>query len=142
MNVRYPSLELAWLPLSDRKTLSTPRIVMLEEPDVGGYYSARGVRYIGGTYPTHGERDTIVVSTHWGDGRIASTLAHEYRHMQQWYVPSLPKIRPAPWPDWSDWERAIRRFYHGRPWELDALRYERRHAPDQDNEQAMQVVMR
>ncbi len=138
---RHPSLELNWLPLSDRKTLATPHVVMVDEPNAGGFYSPRGQSCRDSSVPTLGERDIIAVSTHWDDSRIASTLAHEFRHLQQHYLPSLPRIRAAPWLDWNvDWEKQLRLFYRGRPWEMDALRYERRHAKDDANERTVEIL--
>lgn len=136
---RRPSLELSWLPISDRKTLPTPRITFMDLDWCGGCYCARGLRF--DDMELTGNVDTIVVSTHFGEVK-PSVLAHEFRHMQQHYLPSLPRIFAAPTLDFSGdkWEGAIRRFYRGRPYEADALRYERRLAPDHANERAWQVA--
>ncbi len=137
---RYPSLELSWLPMSDRKTLPTPHVVMVDLPEVGGFFSPRGIPqrdYV----PTNGSRDIIAISTHWNDSRIASTLAHEFRHMQQWYLPGLPKWPNSDgWMDFSDWDAAIKKFYRTRRYEMDALRYEYRLARDDTNERVREVL--
>lgn len=129
-----------WLPLSDRKTLPTPRVVFVDLPAWGGYFACRTVeRCIDDvTDIDRRDGDLIVLSTHWGDPR-PGVLAHEHRHFQQHYLPCLPLMRGGQsgfdfGNTLESWNRTIRRYFVTQPWELDALRYERRLAPDSVNE--------
>lgn len=131
MRVRRPSLELSWLPLSDRKSIPTPEVAYAEMHDCGGCYVPAGYR--DDDFETTGRRDLIVLSTAFGEPR-PTTIAHEFRHLMQRYLPSLPRLRFMPALDFGEthetWTRAIRVFYRERPFELDALRYQTRIAPD------------
>lgn len=140
---RTPSLELSWLPLSDRKTMPTPEVVFLDMPWCSACYKPRG--FASDELEATVARDVLFISTHWGKDIRPSTFAHEYRHMQQYYIPALPKImfdvHQLDFGDTYDtWARALRTFYRTRPWERDALRYERTFSSDEENEQAWQVA--
>lgn len=130
---RHPSLELSWLPMSDRKGMPTPQIAYADLDWCSGCYCKAGTRFEDMEAP--GARDTIFVSTRFGDVRGA-VLAHEYRHLQQHYITSLPKSFNARALDFGQtfesWSNAIKEFYK-RPYELDALLYERRLSPDEGN---------
>lgn len=118
--------------------MPTPQVAFADLDWCAGCYAARGKRYDAAYWGVEstGARDLIVISTRW-ELRPA-TLAHEFRHMQQHYLPSLPAIYDAPALDFGktpdSWADAIRVFYR-RPYEADALRYERRLSPDETNEQ-------
>lgn len=134
MTARIPSLELAWLPMSERKGMPTPEVRFLDRIDsASGYYLRRGGR--NDDYSHTGRRDVLVIGAHGTDR--AATIAHEFRHMQQHYVLALPRIGDSPTIDFGttteEWERGLRIFYR-RPWEFDALRFERRLAPDHSND--------
>lgn len=133
MSVRHPSLDLNWLPRSERKGLSLPRVEFRDVVGAGGYYLMAGARF--DEFEHAGERDVLVISITAVDP--AATIAHEFRHMQQRYVTTLPRIECAPWMDFGDtfetWSRAFRVFYR-RPWERDALQFELRHAPCESND--------
>jgi len=137
---RFPSLELSWLPISERKGLPTPAILFHHDPQCSGCYLARGEPW--DQLEHCGERDVLMIST--AHGARPSTIAHEFRHMQQRYVTALPRIGFSPALDFGDtleaWERAVKVFYR-RPWELDALRFESRLAPDDTNEHAMRITV-
>jgi hypothetical protein len=129
--VRFPSLEFSWLPLSDRKSMPTADVVYADVSSWSGAYVPAGYRLE--EFEHTGSRNTIVLSTHYGETRRA-TVAHEFRHLMQRYLPSLPRMRLVPALDFGDthetWAKAIRRFYRERPWEFDALRYETRFDAD------------
>ena len=139
MICRRPSLELSWLPLSERKGMATPEIRFEEFTWASGYYLPRGQRL--DDYEHTGRGDVLVIST--SHGARKATLAHEFRHMQQRYIPSLPRLGISRVLDFGttheDWMRAVRIFYR-RPWELDALRFEAKHAPDQQNEASLRSI--
>jgi hypothetical protein len=86
---KHPSLELSWLPLSDRKTMPTPAVAFMDLDWCSACYLRRGDRHE--NLESTGATDTIILSTHWGGDIRPSCIAHEYRHMQQHYLPDLPK---------------------------------------------------
>lgn len=137
-----------WLPLSDRKTMPTPRVVYLDLAWCGGYYAGRTTTHClddFGSWLDRKDGDIIVLSTHWGDPR-PGVIAHEHRHLQQHYVKSLPQIGLCKGTNddgtLGTWEREIRTFFRTQPWEMDALRYERRIAPDEVSESMVQAVQK
>jgi hypothetical protein len=140
---KHPSLELSWLPLSDRKTMPTPAVAFMDLDWCSACYLRRGDRHE--NLESTGATDMIVLSTHWGGDIRPSCIAHEYRHMQQHYLPDLPKAYADGMLqlDFGDtresWLKSIRQFYRAMPWESDALRYELRLSPDQQNEESWQA---
>lgn len=138
---RTPSLEVSWLPLSDRKGLPTPLVAFGDFADASGYFLARGIRY--DEFESTGARDVLLLST--VHGPRPATLAHEHRHFQQHYIPGLPRIFAAPALQFGDtvttWRRAIRAFYLTRDFEMDALRYERRLAVDEVNTASFEALL-
>ncbi len=131
---------LDWLPLSDRKGLPTPRVVLRDVADCSGrFYCRLPYRWVEHDIDIErSERDVILLSTHWGEPS-ASTIAHEHRHFQQRYLTGLPQSGHYRQP-FSDggtvegWRIAIRRYYREHPWEMDALRYSARVHVDDHND--------
>ena len=139
-----------WLPLSDRKGLPTPRVLFCDAPEFGGAFYCRTLSravdglWLGLEFDRY-EADHIVLSTHWGD-TPGSVIAHEHRHLQQFYRgTSLPAIGvQQPFADdgtYEGWRKAIRRYYRSMPWEMDALRYSMRTHRDQTAEQHFEVML-
>ena len=135
-----------WLPLSHRKGIPQARYVYRDVEWCSGAFFHRTEE------SCYDERvgldlkdgDVILLSTHWDNIRPA-TIAHEFRHLSQHYSLCLPQIG-QPVPTQSDgtyetWEKEIRRFFRRQPWEMDALRYELRHAPDETSEEMWLVTM-
>jgi len=131
ITVRYPSLELNWLPLSMRKGLDTPRVVALEnEHRWGGFYMRR-------------ERSRCVVESldmDLKEGPVIAlcgscgpgTIAHEFRH--HWQIQSGYKFRASVWQikpnaTLAEYRRCIVKYFRSFWWEMDALRFEIKHAP-------------
>ncbi len=118
--------------MSDRKDLPTPRVIFLDTGDFSGCFYARRIERCVDDWLDidRSEADYIVLSTHWGDVS-GSTIAHEHRHLQQYYslvLPQLPKyqmnvVNVVEGLAEADWSREIRRYYLTQPWEMDALRY-------------------
>lgn len=137
---RTPSLEVNWLPNSDRKGLPTPMVAFADLDWCSGCFLPAGIRYE--SLESTGSRDVLVISTR--HGARPATIAHEHRHFQQHYLPSLPRLFAAESLDFGvtfdSWCAAIRKFYRGRPFEMDALRYERRHVIDEQNEASFEAL--
>jgi len=103
--------DLTWLPLSLRKNLPLPKVIIepFADQPYGGYYC-----------------DNVIVAVESED--IAATLAHEFKHHvqhQNRYIPG------------SDWEQTskglsynegIRKYFRSYWWELDALLFQEKHA--------------
>lgn len=129
---RPPTIDpFSWLPLSDRKGLPTPRVLLRDLCNVGGFFAPRTKeRCIDEEFGfDRRESDHIVLSTHWGEP-MGSTVAHEHRHFQQHYrllLPQLGKVLPVDFGETQeDWVKGIHQFYTSQPWEMDALRYSMR----------------
>lgn len=143
--IKRPSLNLNWLPLSERKTLPTPRMAFIDVTGCGGYCAYRTdyhcIEELTGWDRRDG--DVIVVSTAYGDyERTAATLAHEYRHLQQNYFNDLPRLGTCqPFRQDMPWEEAIRVFYR-QPCEFDALLFEHRFAPEETNTKSLLILGR
>jgi len=140
--VRYPSLELNWLPNSDRKGLSDPAIIHGEDGDTGGgYYSADKYNNFErfDNRMVHMRRGVIYVDHSWGDhGFIPAVIAHEFRHHYQHVTLPNRLLCLSPVHDWYKTEgrpyneRIIRHFLF--QWlEWDAFRYEARIMSTEEN---------
>lgn len=135
-----------WLPLSDRKTLPSVRVLYVDITEAAGYFVSRTEhRCFNEEFQIErSERDVIVLSTHWGDP-TGTTVAHEHRHFQQRYGLSPVRLgrplelepRGETYEDWAQW---MRRFY-SQPWEKDALLYSLKHDRDDATQQQYEALL-
>lgn len=108
MKVRFPSLEISYLPNSIRKGLITPTIEFVEDIPYGGVYWRK--------------KDIIQIST-ISNNNLESIIAHEYRHHWQMYNTTLDKFKAQPFNLNIEYKQAIIEFFKD-PFELDALIFE------------------
>ena len=113
-------LSINWLPLSDRKNISTPKIHVEEfnNQNYGGYY-----------WPG---RATIVV-VDWPNPCLEAVLAHEYRHHIQFELNQLTCAKGSTLDSSGDYRRDIRKYFRTQRHEYDALCYEFKHAKCEQN---------
>ena len=142
--VRHPTLELDWLPLSLRKGLDRVRIAITGATDVGGRYWCR--MYAAEPVLTDfgfDRREAAVIEV--GARAQPGTLAHEFRHHWQMsnglFQPFSSVWKPRDGTDESYWNE-IKRFFSTYPEERDALLFEVRHAPDAVTEEWMDAMLR
>jgi hypothetical protein len=109
--IRFPSLEINWLPNSFLKGLDSVKIDLVSEAlGSGAYY--------------HGQN--LITITEDGDSiYTASTIAHEMRHHWQHTKFGSPK-NYVTWKSLSpfSYEVAIVKFFTSNPIEMDALLFE------------------
>ena len=114
-------LSLNWLPLSDRKNITKPKVVVedFNNQTYGGYY-------------VPGSNTIVVVD--WPGIVIESVLAHEFRHHIQYELNQYTcKDGSIQYLD-LDYRSSIRKYFRTQPHEYDALLYEVKHAKwDQNN---------
>lgn len=110
MRVRIPSLELSFIPLSLRKGLPTPDIVMVDDPTTHNGY--------GGYYDPVAQQ--IVVASGCDD--VETVLAHEWRH--HWQLHAGWTGRQPPFDISADYWREVVRVFSFSPREHDALLFE------------------
>jgi hypothetical protein len=130
IKIKNPSLEFDWLPNSVRKGISTPRLVLLGGDWCGGAYwrqtDSRCVPSQFGLDMDLSEGAVIGLCA----SRNAGTLAHEYRH--HWQIESGYKIGASVWhqANADSYQRSIIRYFRSYWWEMDALKFQLKHAPD------------
>lgn len=104
-----------WLPLSDRKNIRTVRFQF--EKFVGQNYS--------GWYSF--ERNLISIVEVPCERRMASIIAHEYRHHIQREIRNVPIVNVQPRvSSYASYETDIKWYFNNSPSEYDALLYENR----------------
>lgn len=143
VKARLPSLELNWLPMSLRKGISTPRIVYGDPGfPCGGvlYFRTEYRRVLDGIDLDTKEGSVICIAD--PEQERPHTLTHEWRH--HWQHESDWDLS-APWPyhhqeTTEAYEREIRRYFR-MPYELDALLFQHRHAPDDISDYWLSLVM-
>lgn len=130
--LRHPSLELSWLPNSALKGVSTPRVALIDSDLYGGVYYGRAERR------SHPQIGGQLLDIDLSEGALialcitqtAGTIAHEFRHHQQAERGLIPEHGPgwymAPGETYRD---AIVRYFRTQWWEMDALKFEHKHAP-------------
>ena len=130
IRLRNPSLEFNWLPNSIRKGLSTPRVVLSNRIDCGGFYCNKTPeRYIHPWLGMDVSEAPVVAVTELA-GSVAASLAHEYRHHWQWNNFGH-RMRPSVWDSQNqDYKASIVRYFRTYWWEMDALKFELKHAPN------------
>lgn len=141
-------MNFSWLPLSDRKTLPTVKVLFKDfEYASGLFYPRTPNRCVDDWLEIdRGAIDVIVLSTHWGEPQM-STIAHEYRHFQQHYISNLPHwfgqstASCAHDGTYRGWQNMIRNFYRSQAWEMDALLYSLKYARDDYVEAELENVV-
>lgn len=126
-----PSLFFSGLPVSDRKGVGTPRVVIGDTDDYGGFY----IEPFDGQYLIDGkhidaDRGIIYIST--SAGKEASTVVHEYRHHIQRTAFGC-EFKDCPWVLGNDYKESIIAYFKGSPTEMDAMLYEVKHEPCDTN---------
>lgn len=128
--MRNPSLEFNWLPTSIRKGMSTPRLVLLDATWCGGAYWRRtDNRCVPESFGLDLDlREGAVIAL--CASRDPGTLAHEYRH--HWQLESGHQFGESVWQQasWASYKNSIIRYFKSYWWEMDALRFQLKHAPD------------
>ena len=122
-------LELNWLAKADKYILLPP--VIFADIPYGGFFRfprKEEVLIVDKYYP--GDRGLIVISeTH--SEHIESSIAHEWRHLWQYYQRGEPKLK-AKWNLESplSYENQIVDFFISDSFEYDALLFQIKKAPD------------
>jgi hypothetical protein len=131
MRVKYPSLELNWLPKP--KDISIPDIFIVDDYNYSGCY----------WHPQYGEDilDGKCVSLENGlivikSDTSPSTIAHEFRHHLQ-YMNGID-FEIMDWNFNKPYKDAIKEYYTQSITEMDALLYECRLYPDDNNMQSLE----
>jgi len=106
--------ELTWIPLSLRKNVTLPKVVIEESigQNYGGYYI----------------RETKCIVAVESEA-IATTIAHEYKHHLQYTGGTLQE--PTDWNKLSDigYNKAIRSYFRNNRSEMEALIFQEKYAP-------------
>lgn len=131
IRVRTPSLEFNWLPNSMRKGLPTPRIVIVNRSDCSGFYCNQTMDRCIHPWVDMDVSEGPVIGVANDAHGTSGILAHEYRHHWQWLKYSALMGRSV----WSetehhDYKASIIRYFRAFWWEMDALRFQLKHAPD------------
>ena len=132
IKVRNPSLELNWLPNSMLKNIPTPEIYMVDDANYGGCYYHISSKY---------KRGRIIIVDI--AETIASTIAHEWRHCWQNHNNNLPE-QGSSWEQHSKgktYKKAIISYFKDQPFEMDALLFELKHAPNEYNLQWYEWIL-
>lgn len=129
LRIRNPSLELNWLPNSIRKGMPTPRMAIVDGADYGGAYwrKTKDRCVLDGLDVDLKEGGFIALGTI----RNAGCIAHEYRH--HWQIQSGYRFGASVWRQnpGESYERSIVRYFRSYWWEMDALKFQLKHAPDE-----------
>lgn len=130
IRVRNPSLEFNWLPNSLRKGLSTPRLVIVDRNDCGGFCCQPTLERCVHPWVEMDVAEGAVIGVSSNELDIAGTLAHEYRHYWQWFSYSKSMAQSV-WNHRStDYKAAIISYFRSYWWEMDALKFQLKYAPD------------
>ena len=126
--IKYPSLELNWLPKA--KGVPLPDVCIVDDYDYSGCYY----------YPEYSEVELDGKCVSIENGLIIlksdtspSTIAHEFRHHLQWWYGL--EVEGVEWDFNKPYEDAIIEYYTKSITEMDALLYECNHYPDDYNMQ-------
>ena len=124
--IKHPSLELNWLPKP--KQLSIPDIFIVSNYDYSGcYYSPEYCEVELDGKCVSVENGLIVIES----DTSPSTIAHEFRHHLQWCHGVDSEIQE--WNFNKPFKDAIIEYYTNSLTEMDALLFECKHYPDDDN---------
>ena len=134
--LRIPSLEFRWLPNSETKGLTTPRVILVESEFCGGFYmgktSERHVPVLDGEPLDIDLKEGAVVGL--CAIRNAGTLAHEFRHHQQRECGRLTESSVWNIAEGESYKQAIVRYFRTYWWEMDALLFEHRFGANEVNQ--------
>jgi len=126
IKIKWPSLELNWLPNSLRKGLDTPQILIGDNPDYGGcYYNVQD--YVDDELDLTKKAVIIITDT----DRMESVIAHEFRH--HWQTYTWGKLPTHPWQQGKSYKKSIKKYFRGARHEMDALQFEIKYAPNNLN---------
>jgi hypothetical protein len=131
IRIRNPSLEFGWLPNNLRKGIVTPRLVLSGPNDLyGGRYMRRTVgRCVVPELDLDLKEGGVIEVC---GNETPACLAHEYRH--HWQIENGMTLGPSLWNmDGVTYEQSIVNFFRSFWWEMDALRFEIKHAANDLN---------
>ena len=133
--IKHPSLELNWLPKA--KDVPLPNMFVVDDYDYSGcYYNPEYAEVELDGKCVSIENGLIIIKSNTSP----STIAHEFRHhLQWWYGMDLGAVA---WDFHKPYKDAIVEYYTKSLTELDALLYECKHYPDDDNMQNYEWVCR
>jgi len=124
--IKHPSLELNWLPKP--KQMSIPDIYIVDNYDYSGcYYKPQRNEAILDDRCVSLENGLIVIKR----DTSPSTIAHEFRHHLQYMNGINSEIQE--WDFNKPFKDAIIEYYTNSFSEMDALLYECKYYPDDDN---------
>lgn len=139
------SLELRWLARHDKDIL-LPEIVFAPDMDkiarnrcAGCYWKPEHSEYLIGESFVPFDRGVIAIGTEDPE-LIPGIIAHEWRHHWQFHRGLLPS-KVAAWKFSTDYDTTIRRFFRERPHEMDALKYQLKHAPDWHSQNMLDLTL-
>jgi hypothetical protein len=123
-------MELNWLRKGN-KEIPLPEIVFECEKTVGGYYSrpARKEKEICGRFYDL-SKGLISINPRYDQEFILNTIAHEWRHHWQRFM-GISNPNPSPFESAGNYDEDIVRFFKGSWWEMDALLFSIKKAPDE-----------
>lgn len=134
--VKNPSLELNWLPNSFLKGLPTPNIALVSDSGYSGaYYQHQDYAWDDMDLRS---KPLIIIDICITDA--ASTIAHEMRH--HWQYHNGIEFDNVAWNRDINYYDALIEYYTKSYTEFDALRFERKFAPDEDNEYIWMIILK
>lgn len=116
-------MSITWLPLSHRKNITAPKIVM--EEYTGQLY--------GGYYDVVKKLIVAVFNPDWGEQELVSILAHEYRHHVQNELGMYKQLNSFIRTD-LEYEKQIKWYFNTFDWEMDALVYQNKYAKSETSD--------
>jgi hypothetical protein len=128
IKIKNPSLEFNWLPNSIRKGLSIPKLVLLDGDWCGAcYWRQTDIRCVPLSYGLDVDLHEGAVIALCGR-HDAGSLAHEYRH--HWQIESGYRFGASVWQESAkSYKQSIIEYFRSYWWEMDALKFELKHAP-------------
>lgn len=131
--LKYPSLELSWVPKSLIKGVSTPRIFI----DADEFLDEMGG--VEACYFSHSKKIWLRSDAE------ASTLAHEWRHHWQYETLWEPKEGfrydlEFNFEDYDTYWDQIKAYFFLQPCEMDALLFQHKMFPDECTDQWMEFL--
>jgi hypothetical protein len=130
IRLRNPSLEFNWLPNRVRKGMPTPRLLLLDTSWCGGaYWRKTEDRCVLESFGLDMDLKEGAVIALCGS-KDPGTVAHEYRH--HWQIESGYTFGESVWQEASaeTYKASILRYFRSFWWEMDALKFQLKHAPD------------
>lgn len=135
MKIRYPSLELNWL--SKKKWYSYPDIVYMKNNSYSGcYYHPQDVVVQLDDKEYELINGLIVIN----EGDDPATIAHEFRHHQQ-YLEGYDNKNPQTFNNEVSYRQAVKEYFTTCKFEWDCLLYELKHYPDEHNQNWYEITV-